>query len=96
MVTKENKQVIFEAMKALIEKKGGRNKMTSIYHIEKFLREQGVDGYPQMLIRIIIDEMISTRIIRYKTFEEDGKRYTYYGIPKAVWSAYDEKRASGQ
>lgn len=87
MITKEQQTMVFHAMTILIEEKGARNKMTSIYNITQLIRDEGIET-SKILVEACLDILIQQKLVRYYVNE---KRYIYYGITEFGWNRWDAK-----
>ena len=90
MITKEEQTMVFHAMTVLIEEKGARNKMTSVYNITQLIREEGIET-SKLIVEACLDVLIQHKYVRYYVNE---RRYTYYGVTALGWTRWDAKVAS--
>lgn len=81
--------MVFHAMTILIEEKGARNKMTSVYDITKFIRDEGIET-SKIVVEACLDVLIQHKYVRYYV---NDRRYTYYGVTALGWTRWDAKVA---
>lgn len=82
--TKELTAKVFKAMVRLIEKKGDKKKMVSVFDIHDFLKEYNIVT-TKIAIEETLDLLIQQKLIRYYRNE---KRYIYFGITEIGWAKY--------
>lgn len=84
MISKEFQIKIFHAMTELINKKGAKNKMVSVFDIADYFKSEG--NMSKILIEACLDVLIQHKYVRYYRNE---KSYIYFGITQLGWTRWE-------
>ena len=91
MISKEFQIKVFQAMVALITKKGAKNKMVSVYDIADYFKSEG--NVSKVLIEACLDVLIQHKYVRYYRNE---KNYIYFGITQLGWTRWEMRMGTAE